>query len=309
MGKTAFVFSGQGAQYIGMAKDVYENFSSSREFFEKASRALGYSIENLIFNGTEEELKITENTQPAILTASMALAAPLIDNKIMPDITAGLSIGEYTALVFSGAIDFPDCIELVRKRGRYMQEAVPVGEGTMAAVIGLDNSIVLEICEKAQDCGIVEAANFNCPGQVVVAGEVKAVEEAVRLAQEAGAKRAVLLNVSGPFHCSMLEPAAKKLALALETVEIKDPLIPVLSNVTARYHIKDKIKEMLVSQVMSSVRWEDSIRFMISEGVSEIVEIGPGKVLTGFIKRIDKTIKTYNIENLDSLNSFIGGRK
>lgn len=301
MKRTAFIFPGQGAQYVGMARDVYENNSKSREIFERASRALGFSMEDLIFKGSGEDLRITENTQPAMVTASLALAVPLFEEGIIPFSMAGLSIGEYSALVLSGAMEFEECIRLVKKRGRYMQEAVPEGEGTMAAIIGLKTSQVMDICTKARDFGVVDGANFNCPGQVVIAGSIAGVKRAVQMALEAGAKRAVMLNVSGPFHSEMLGPAAEKLGAKIVAIDFKEPKIPVVSNVTARYHSRENIGDLLISQVMSCVLWEDSIRFMIKEGVEEFVEIGPGKVLTGFIKRIDSSVSTFNIDNLESL--------
>lgn len=306
MGKLAFVFPGQGAQYVGMGKDIAEKYKSADAIFNEASVALGFDIKKMIFEGSEEDLKITENTQPAILTTSIACMQPLLEMGIRPDVTAGLSIGEYSAFVTAGAFSFKDAVKLVKKRGKYMQEAVPLGVGTMAAIIGLESNDVINACKEASDIGVVEPANFNCPGQIVIAGEIKAVDKAIEICNQKGAKKAVKLQVSAPFHCSMIKPAGEKLASELENVQINSLLIPVVSNVTAQY-ITDSscIKELLIKQVSTSVLWEDSVKTMINDGVDTFVEIGPGKTLTGFIKRISKTVKTYNIENLESLDTFI----
>lgn len=299
----AFIFSGQGAQYPGMGMDISRIYKSSDEVYNEASEALGFDIKKMIFEGEKEALNITENTQPAILTMSIACMKPLLENGVIPDVAAGLSLGEYSAYISAGAIAFRDCVSLVRKRGRFMQEAVPIGVGAMAAIIGLDNSVVLEILKGASSAGIVEPANFNCPGQIVIAGEVNAVEKAIELCNEKGARRAVKLPVSAPFHCSMLKPAGKKLAAELEKIVINDLKIPVVSNVTAEYN-KDKlkIKNLLVRQVSNPVKWEDSILKMIESKVDTFIEIGPGKVLSGFIKKIDKSVKVLNVEDIESLN-------
>ncbi|HHV95511.1 MAG TPA: ACP S-malonyltransferase [Clostridiaceae bacterium] len=306
MGKLAFIFPGQGAQYVGMGKDIAEKYEKANAIFDEASEVLGFDIKKMIFEGSEEDLKITENTQPAILTASIACMQPLLEMGIKPDVTAGLSIGEYSALVAAGAFPFKDAVRLVRKRGKYMQEAVPLGVGTMAAIIGLESNDVINACKEASYDGIVEPANFNCPGQIVIAGEIKAVDKAIEICNQKGAKRAVKLQVSAPFHCSMMKPAGEKLALELDNVKINNLSIPVVSNVTAQYVTDSNIiKELLIKQVSSSVLWEDSVRTMINDGVDTFVEIGPGKTLTGFIRRISKTVKTYNIENLETLDIFI----
>lgn len=299
----AFIFSGQGAQYPGMGMDISRIYKSSDEVYNEASEALGFDIKKMIFEGEKEALNITENTQPAILTMSIACMKPLLENGVIPDVAAGLSLGEYSAYISAGAIAFRDCVSLVRKRGRFMQEAVPIGVGAMAAIIGLDNSVVLEILKGASSAGIVEPANFNCPGQIVIAGEVNAVEKAIELCNEKGARRAVKLPVSAPFHCSMLKPAGEKLAAELEKIVINDLKIPVVSNVTAEYN-KDKlkIKNLLVRQVSNPVKWEDSILKMIESKVDTFIEIGPGKVLSGFIKKIDKSVKVLNVEDIESLN-------
>lgn len=305
MGKIAFVFPGQGAQYTGMGKQIAENFPASMKVFEQASDVLAYDVAKMVFDGDEEILKITENTQPAILTVSVACLTALYENTgVRPDVVAGLSLGEYSAHVAAGTFTFADAVGLVRKRGRYMQEAVPADKGTMAAVIGLEAKDVVESCKAASSEGIVEPANLNCPGQVVIAGEVKAVEKAVEICRQKGARRAVVLPVSAPFHCSMLTPAGEKLKAELEKIDINDVKIPVIANVSAEY-ITDKkhVKDTLIRQVSSPVLWEDSVRLMIRDEVGTFVEIGPGKVLSGFIKRINPDVRVLNVEDMDSLNA------
>lgn len=300
---TAFIFPGQGAQYVGMGKAIAENFRSADGIFNKASEALGYDIREMIFNGNDETLKITENTQPTILTVSIACLQPLLEKGIKPEVTAGLSLGEYSAHVAAGTLSFSDAVMLVRKRGKFMQEAVPVGVGTMAAILGLENADVIDCCKEASSEGVVEPANFNCPGQVVIAGAVKAVEKAVELSKLKGAKRSIVLPVSAPFHCSMLKPAGDKLAAELENINLNDNKIPVIANTSAEY-ITDKniVKDLLIRQVYNPVLWENSVRKMIDSGIDTFVEIGPGKVLCGFIKKINKYVKTLNVEDMDSLN-------
>jgi len=310
MARIAFVFAGQGAQYIGMARDICENYPKAAQVFKDASEALGMDMEALVFNGDEETLKITENTQPAILTASIACLQPLVDAGIQAEYAAGLSLGEYTAHVYAGTFSFQDAVKLVRKRGKYMQEAVPVGVGTMAAILGRTREEILDVCALARSEGIVEPANFNCPGQIVIAGEVKAVEKASAIALEKGAKRAVPLAVSAPFHCSMLAMAGVKLEKELENVQIKPMKVPVLANVTGGIIPScDEVKQTLVHQVSSPVLWEDCVRTMIGKGVDTFVEIGPGKVLSGFIKKIDKNAAVYNVENMASLEATLQGLK
>jgi len=300
----AFIFPGQGAQYIGMGKQIAGEYKSADMIFSKASEAVGFDVKKMVFEGNDETLKVTENTQPVVLTTCIACLQPLLEKGIKPDVVAGLSLGEYTAHVVAGTLSFNDAVSLVRKRGKFMQEAVPLGVGTMAAIIGLENSMVIECCKIASDVGIVEPANFNCPGQIVVAGEVRAVERVVELCREKGAKRAMVLPVSAPFHCSMLKPAGERLMAELKTIKLNNIKIPVVTNVTAEYiYDKSVVKELLIRQVNSPVLWENSIRKMIHNGIDTFVEIGPGKVLSGFIKKIDKDVRTLNIEDIESLNN------
>lgn len=307
MGKTAFIFPGQGAQYIGMGKQIASGCQESSDIFDQASEALGIDMRKMIFEGDDETLKITENTQPAIVTASIACLQPLLAAGIKPDFTAGLSLGEYSAHVASGTIDFKTAVSLVRKRGKYMQEAVPIGDGTMAAIIGLSTEDVEDCCERATVAGIVEPANYNCPGQISIAGEVKAVEKAMELCLEKGAKRAIQLAVSAPFHCSMLRPAGELLAVELQNVNFSEFKTPLVANVSGKV-VKSSadIKETLIRQVSSPVLWEASVRYMLEQGVDTFIEIGPGKVLSGFVKKISKDARTFNIDDLESLQKTIG---
>ncbi len=310
MSKTAFIFAGQGAQKVGMGKELAENFPSAMKIFDTANEALGFDIKDMIWNGDDVDLMITENTQPCIVTMSAACLAVLEEKGIKPDVVAGLSLGEYTAHIASGSITFEDAVRLVKKRGKFMQEAVPVGEGAMAAVLGMADADVEECCRLASDVGYVAPANYNCPGQLVIAGEVKAVERACEICKEKGAKRARPLPVSAPFHCKMLKNAAEKLEKELEGVTVSDMKIPLITNSTADYvAAKEDIKASLVKQVTSPVKWEATIRKMIADGVDTFIEVGPGKTLSGFVGKIDKEVKVYNIEDLASLNTLLEAMK
>ncbi len=300
--KIAFLFSGQGAQTIGMGKELCENFAVASDTFDAASAAIGIDMKAMIFDGDSETLMITENTQPAILTMSIAAYRVVESMGFRPDVVAGLSLGEYSAHVAAKSMDFEDAVRLVKKRGKYMQEEVPVGVGAMAAILALDADAVYAICKDASAKGIVEPANFNCPGQITVAGEKDAVAYACELAKERGAKRAVMLPVSAPFHCSMLKGAGEKLEKELNNVPVSDLAVPLITNVTADYvKSKDEIKDLLVRQVSSSVLFEKSLRRMLADGVDTFVEIGPGKTLCGFVKKITKDANVYHVEDMQSL--------
>ncbi|ADK17226.1 MULTISPECIES: ACP S-malonyltransferase [Clostridium] len=306
MGKIAFLFSGQGAQYVGMGKDLFENIDVCKNVFKDADEVLDFSISNMCFEGPEEDLNKTENTQPAILTTSIAALRALEGFGIKPDIAAGLSLGEYSALVCSGVMEFKEAVSLVKKRGKYMQEAVPEGIGTMAAILGLDYVKVEKICADSSSFGIVETSNMNCPGQVVIGGEIEAVKAACKLAKERGARRAIELSVSGPFHTSMLKPAAEKLEGELNKLSLKEFSIPVVTNVTGEVIEKlDNVKPYLKRQVMSTVLFEKSINTMIEAGADTFVEIGPGKVLSGFVRKIDRKALILNVQDIKSLNSTV----
>ena len=296
MMKKAFVFPGQGAQKVGMVKDLYDAYPVVKQLFEEADDALGFSLTKLCFEGPDEELMKTYNTQPAILTASTACCRVLAQEGLTPDIAAGHSLGEYSALVAAGALTF-------RLRGQFMQEAVPLGEGGMAAILGLAEDKIKEICAQiSAQGGTVQAVNFNCPGQIVIAGSTKAVEEAAAAMKEAGAKRAILLHVSAPFHSTLMEPAAKRLAEVLDDITISDAKIPVVANVNGQIETSAAdIKANLVKQAASPVLWIDCTKAMQAFGAETFVEVGPGKTLCGFNRKIDRKIHSENVEDIPSL--------
>ncbi|MCI9200449.1 MAG: ACP S-malonyltransferase [Lachnospiraceae bacterium] len=298
MGKTAFIFPGQGAQYIGMGKDFYEQIPVSKEVFELASNVSGLDVAALCFE-ENDKINITEYTQIAMLAMEVAILKAIEERGYKPDVTAGLSLGEYGAITAAGVMSAEDVFKVVRKRGIYMQEAVPEG-GAMVAVLGLDTAVIEEVCAKTE--GVISIANYNCPGQIVITGESDAAERAVQALKEAGAKRCVPLNVSGPFHSCMLEDAGEKLGQVLNQATVCDIRIPYLSNVTADYVMdKEQVKPLLVRQVSAPVRWQQSVERMIADGVDIFVEIGPGKTLSGFMRKINKEVKTLNIEKVEDL--------
>lgn len=301
--RTAFLFSGQGAQYAGMGKELYENYSVAKEVFDRADEVLGYSIKDICF-GDEEKLGETEFAQPGILTMSIAAMRVLEERGVRAEMTAGLSLGEYTAYVASGAMDFEEAVALVQKRGKFMAEAVPSGEGGMYAIIGLDTALVEEACKEAQaeGLGLAIPANYNAPGQIVIAGATKAVDLAAKLAREKGAKLAVKLKVSGPFHTPMLQPAAEKLTPELEKMNISSMKIPVFTNVDAGEVVSEKdIIPILSKQIVSPVRFSDIILNMQAKGADTFIELGPGKSLCGFVKRTIKGATILNVEDESSL--------
>jgi len=298
MSKIAFIFPGQGAQYVGMGKDFYENSNEAKKLFDKASEIGNINMNQLVFE-ENDDLNVTKYTQIAMLTVCCAILKEIESKNIKPEVCAGLSLGEYSALVAAGILSFEDAFKIVQKRGIYMQEAVPVG-GAMSAVLGLDAEKIEEICERTE--GIVQVANYNCPGQIVISGEEAAVDAAGAALTEAGAKRVIKLNVSGPFHSDMLVEAGKKLRTVLEESPIGDVTIPYVSNVTADYVTeKAPIIDLLEKQVSSSVKWQQSVEKMIAAGVDTFIEIGPGKTLSGFIKKINKEVKVINIDKYEDL--------
>lgn len=301
MSKIAFIFPGQGAQKAGMGKDFYEQTETGKAVFDKASELLGFSMPELCFT-ENDRLDITEYTQAAMVTTSIAMMKVLEERTgIKPDVAAGLSLGEYCALVAAGVMSQADAITTVRQRGILMQEAVPVGVGAMAAVLALDASKIEEVLA---DIDGVQIANYNCPGQIVISGVKEAVEEACGKLKEAGAKRTIMLNVSGPFHSSMLTGAGEKLKEVLDQVEVHTPVIPYVANVNAQYVTEaSQVKSLLKEQVSSSVRWEQSVRTMLEDGVDTFIEIGPGKTLAGFLKKIAKDVKVINIDSLESVEA------
>lgn len=298
MSKIAFIFPGQGAQACGMGQDFYEQTETGKRIFDKATQLMGFSMPQLCFE-ENDRLDITEYTQAAMVTASIAMMRVLEENGIKPDVAAGLSLGEYCALAAAGVMSDEDAIWTVRQRGILMQEAVPVGEGAMAAILALDAAAIEEVTGAMEGVWI---ANYNCPGQIVISGEKAAVEEACEKLKAAGAKRAVMLNVSGPFHSGMLTAAGEKLGQVLSRMELHEPRIPYVANVTAQY-VKSaaEVKELLTRQVSSSVRWQQSVEAMIGDGVDTFIEIGPGKTLAGFMRKISRDVKTLNVEKLEDI--------
>ena len=306
MSKIAFIFPGQGAQACGMGKDFYEQTETGKRIFDKATQLMGFSMPQLCFE-ENDRLDITEYTQAAMVTASIAMMRVLEENGIKPDVAAGLSLGEYCALAAAGVMSDEDAIRTVRQRGILMQEAVPVGGGAMAAILALDAAAIEEVTGAMEGVWI---ANYNCPGQIVISGEKAAVEEACEKLKAAGAKRAVMLNVSGPFHSGMLTAAGEKLGQVLSRVELHEPRIPYVANVTAQY-VKSagEVKELLTRQVSSSVRWQQSVEAMIGDGVDTFIEIGPGKTLAGFMRKISRDVKTLNVEKLEDIGKAVEALK
>ncbi|AUW95906.1 ACP S-malonyltransferase [Streptococcus pluranimalium] len=304
MTKTAFLFAGQGAQTLGMARDLYEHFEIVKATFEQASQILGYDIRHLI-DEDQDKLNQTRFTQPAILTTSVAIYKLLIEKGISPDIVAGLSLGEYSALVAAGALDFETALQLVAKRGQLMEEAAPAGSGKMVAIMNAEVSVIESACQSASDLGVVSPANYNTPQQIVIGGEVTAVDKAVDILKEAGVKRMIPLQVSGPFHTALLEQASQGLAEVLEEVTFNDFELPLVGNTEATIMKKKDIKSLLARQVMEPVRFYESIAEIQAFGVDRVIEVGPGKVLSGFIKKIDKNLPTVAVNDLASLEALL----
>ena len=304
MSKLAYLFPGQASQYSGMGRDLAENFPESRAVFDEADSTLGFSISALCFGGSEDELKLTENTQPAIFAVSVAALRALEKRGITPDFVAGHSLGEYSGLVAAGSLDFATGVSLLRKRGQFMQEAVPKGEGAMAAIMGLSPADVAEICKKAADHEIVSPANLNSSEQIVISGHAGAVKRAVEIASQWGAKRAVMLPVSAPFHCALMEPAQKKLEPELRAAAFSALRIPLITNVDAQAITSgEEARDALIRQVTMPVRWLESIRELIEQDVRIFVEVGPGKVLGGLLRQIDRSVRCFNVEDAATLNS------
>lgn len=311
MSKVAFIFPGQGSQAVGMGKAMSEANEKASDIFREADKRLGFELSELIFNGPAEDLTLTVNAQPALLTTSIAILEALAHYEIQPDYTAGHSLGEYSALVAAGAMDFKDAVYAVRKRGEYMEEAVPAGEGAMAAVMGMKADELKAITDDVTNDGNpVQLANLNSPGQIVISGSKRGVEEASELAKEKGARRVIPLKVSGPFHSSLMKPAADKFADVLKGIDIRDAMIPVVANVTASPVTKaDDIESLLIKQLYSPVLWEDSVKSLIENGVDTFVEIGAGNVLSGLVKKIDRSVTIHTISDPESLEKTVSQLK
>jgi [acyl-carrier-protein] S-malonyltransferase len=302
MGKVAFIFPGQASQYPGMGKELTEKYAGARAVFEEADNALGISVSKMCCEGTEEELKLTANTQPAILAVSVAAYRVLTEKGVTADFVAGHSLGEYSALVAAGSLTFSDAVKLVRKRGAYMQEAVPAGQGSMAAIMGLSPTVVLDVCKRAAQGEVCSPANLNSPEQTVISGHVGAVKRAVEIASQSGAKRAVVLAVSAPFHSALMMPAQVNLEADLAVTKFADLEMPLVTNVDADTIRKgEEAKSALARQVTMPVRWEESMRMLLDEGVTTFIEVGPGRVLTGLMRQIERSVTTLNVEDEKSL--------
>jgi [acyl-carrier-protein] S-malonyltransferase len=306
MGKVAFVFPGQASQYPGMGKELAEKYPVARAVFDEADKALGFSVSKLCFEGSEDDLKLTANTQPAILTVSVAATRVLAEKGITPDFVAGHSLGEYSALVAAGSLKFADAVKLVRKRGTYMQEAVPAGQGAMAAIMGLSPAVVHDACKRAAESEICAPANLNSPEQTVISGHAGAVKRAVEIASQLGAKRSMVLAVSAPFHSALMMPAQEELEKDLNAITFADLQVPLVTNVDADSIRKgEEARSALVRQVTMAVRWEESMRMLLDEGVNTFVEVGPGRVLTGLMRQIERSVATLNVEDEKSLQATV----